>query len=57
MRYVLWAEFIDGRKLHETYVPNQSDAAELRFVEVCGMAGVDHVLLTLNGNVVDSWGT
>lgn len=57
-KYILWAEYLDGRKpLHEVYPNQDSERAQVRFGELCGAAGVEYVLLTHNGNAIDSWGT
>jgi hypothetical protein len=54
--YIVWAEYLDGRKaLH--FQTRDVNLATRRFGELAGAEGVEYVLLTLNGNAIDSWGT
>jgi hypothetical protein len=54
--YIVWAEYVDGRKASH-FQTRDADLATIRFGELAGAAGVEYVLLTLNGNAIDSWGT
>lgn len=54
--YIVWTEYIDGRAPEHFKTRSESEAS-VRFGDRCGAAGVEFVLMSLNGNVLDSWGT